>query len=132
MGDLDIACLDSAADWLESAGVLLAPYCFQSYDHWAAYKASDLCTEMRQAIGDDVGGVDKIANELYPVLKGFDRLPQPDGQQRDPQSGRHFRPDPAVRQLRPLLHPGRRVQRAHHLHPHRGRVHEPPDRPGRL
>lgn len=57
MGDLDIACLDSAADWLESAGVLLAPYCFQSYDHWAAYKTSDLCTEMRQAIGDAVGGV---------------------------------------------------------------------------
>ena len=23
---------------------------------------------------DDVGGVDKIANELYPVLKGFDKL----------------------------------------------------------
>ena len=23
---------------------------------------------------DDVGGADKIANELYPVLKGFDKL----------------------------------------------------------
>lgn len=57
MGDLDIACLDSAADWLEDAGVLLAPYCFQSYDHWAAYKASDLCTEMRGQISDAVGGI---------------------------------------------------------------------------
>ena len=31
MGDLDIAALDSATDWLEAAGVLFAPYCFQSY-----------------------------------------------------------------------------------------------------
>ena len=23
---------------------------------------------------DEIGGVDKIANELYPVLKGFDKL----------------------------------------------------------
>lgn len=57
MGDLDIACLDSAADWLESAGVLFAPYCFQSYDHWAAFKASDLCTEMRNEISEAVGGI---------------------------------------------------------------------------
>lgn len=57
MGYLDIACLDSAADWLEAAGVLFAPYCFQSYEHWAAFKASDLCTEMRTEIGKAVGGI---------------------------------------------------------------------------
>ena len=57
MGDLDIACLDSAADWLEAAGVLFAPYCFQSYEHWAAFKASDLCTEMRGEISKAVGGI---------------------------------------------------------------------------
>ncbi len=57
MGDLDIACLDSAADWLEASGVLFAPYCFKSYDHWAKFKKSDLCTEIRSQIGDAVGGV---------------------------------------------------------------------------
>ena len=30
MGDLDIAALDSATDWLEAAGVLFAPYCSRS------------------------------------------------------------------------------------------------------
>lgn len=57
MGDLDIACLDSGADWLEAAGVLFAPYCFQSYEHWATFKASDLCTEMRSEISAAVGGI---------------------------------------------------------------------------
>lgn len=60
MGDLDIACLDSSADWLEAGGVLFAPYCFQSYDHWATFKASDLCTEMREAISEAVGGIKQL------------------------------------------------------------------------
>ncbi|WP_251445734.1 TRAP transporter substrate-binding protein [Vermiculatibacterium agrestimuris] len=60
MGDLDIACLDSAADWLEDAGVLFAPYCFQSYEHWNKFKASDLYDEMREAIGNAVGGIKQL------------------------------------------------------------------------
>lgn len=57
MGTLDIACLDSASDWLESAGVLFAPYCFDSYDHWANFKASDLSEEIRAEVGTAVGDV---------------------------------------------------------------------------
>lgn len=60
MGTLDIACLDSASDWLEDAGVLFAPYCFESYEHWQNFKDSELCTEMRDAIGEAVGGVKQL------------------------------------------------------------------------
>ena len=85
MGDLDIAALDSATDWLEAAGVLFAPYCFQSYEHWAAFKASDLCTEMREAISEAVGGVKQLnmynfgfrhltGNKPIRTLEDFDGL----------------------------------------------------------
>ena len=85
MGDLDIACLDSASDWLEAAGVLFAPYCFQSYEHWAAFKASDLCTEMRREISKAVGGIEQLnmynfgfrhltANKEIRTLADFDGL----------------------------------------------------------
>lgn len=85
MGDLDIACLDSAADWLESAGVLFAPYCFQSYDHWAAFKNSELATTIRSDISDAVGGVKQMnlynfgfrnltANKEIRTLSDFDGL----------------------------------------------------------
>ena len=60
MGDLDIACLDSAADWDEAAGVLFAPYCFQSYAHWNAFKKSDICTEMMDEISKAVGGIKQL------------------------------------------------------------------------
>lgn len=60
MGTLDIACLDSASDWLEAGGVLFAPYCFESYDHWKNFKESDLCVEMREEIGKAVGGVKQL------------------------------------------------------------------------
>ena len=60
MGTLDIACLDSASDWLEAGGVLFAPYCFDSYEHWQAFKNSELCGEMRQEIGKAVGGVRQL------------------------------------------------------------------------
>ena len=85
MGDLDIACLDSASDWLEAAGVLFAPYCFQSYEHWAAFKASDLCAEMRNEISKAVGGIEQLnmynfgfrhltANKEIRTLADFDGL----------------------------------------------------------
>ncbi len=57
MGTLDIACLDSASDWLEAAGVLFAPYCFDSYEHWANFKSSDLSEEIRAEVGTAVGDV---------------------------------------------------------------------------
>ncbi len=60
MGTLDIACLDSASDWLESGGVLFAPYCFDSYEHWRTFKESELCSEMREEIGKAVGGVRQL------------------------------------------------------------------------
>lgn len=60
MGTLDIACLDSASDWLEAGGVLFAPYCFDSYEHWQSFKESDLCTEMRGEISKAVGGINQL------------------------------------------------------------------------
>ncbi|XOQ45162.1 MAG: C4-dicarboxylate ABC transporter substrate-binding protein [Clostridium sp.] len=85
MGDLDIACLDSAADWLEDAGVLFAPYCFKDYEHWKTFKNSDLCTEMRKEISEAVGGVVQLnmynfgfrnltANKEIRTLDDFDGL----------------------------------------------------------
>jgi len=60
MGDLDIACLDSASDWDPAAGVLFAPYCFQSYAHWEAFKKSEICTEMMDEISKAVGGIKQL------------------------------------------------------------------------
>ncbi len=60
MGDLDIACLDSASDWDPAAGVLFAPYCFQSYKHWDAFKKSEICTEMMDEISAAVGGIKQL------------------------------------------------------------------------
>ena len=57
MGMLDMACLDSAADWLPKAGVVLGPYVFRSYDHWANFKKSDLYNRLREEIGQAVGVV---------------------------------------------------------------------------
>lgn len=85
MGTLDIACLDSASDWLEAGGVLFAPYCFDSYDHWAKFKASDLCTNMREEIGTAVGNIKQLnmynfgfrnltANKEIRTLDDFDGL----------------------------------------------------------
>lgn len=85
MGTLDIACLDSASDWLEAGGVLFAPYCFDSYEHWQKFKDSDLCTEMRDEISKAVGGVKQLnmynfgfrnltANKPITTLDDFDGL----------------------------------------------------------
>ena len=85
MGTLDIACLDSASDWLEAGGVLFAPYCFDSYEHWQKYKESDLCTQMRDEISKAVGGIKQLnmynfgfrnltANKEIRTLADFDGL----------------------------------------------------------
>lgn len=57
MGMLDFACLDSAADWLPKAGVVLGPYVFRSYQHWANFKQSDFYNQLREEISDALGVV---------------------------------------------------------------------------
>lgn len=57
MGTIDIACLDSASDWLEASGVLFAPYCFENYEHWNKFKQSDLRVEISEQIGESVGDI---------------------------------------------------------------------------
>ncbi len=85
MGQLDIACLDSASDWLDAGGVIFAPYCFDSYEHWQKFKKSELCEKMRGEISKAVGGIYQLnmynfgfrnltANKEIRTLKDFDGL----------------------------------------------------------
>lgn len=55
LGGLDFACLDSAADWLTKAGVLLGPYVFRSYDHFENFKQADFYDDLKAEIGEAVG-----------------------------------------------------------------------------
>lgn len=55
MGGLDFACLDSAADWLPKAGVLLGPYVFRSYDHFENFKKANFYDDLKAEIGEAVG-----------------------------------------------------------------------------
>ncbi|MEA5013818.1 MAG: TRAP transporter substrate-binding protein [Candidatus Limiplasma sp.] len=55
MGTVDFACLDSAANWLNKAGVLLGPYVFRSYDHWQNFKSADFYPALKAEIGEAVG-----------------------------------------------------------------------------
>lgn len=55
MGAVDFACLDSAADWLNKAGVLLGPYVFRSYDHFNNLKKADFYGDLKAEIGEAVG-----------------------------------------------------------------------------
>ena len=55
MGGLDFACLDSAADWLTKAGVLLGPYVFRSYEHFENFKQADFYDDLKAEIGEAVG-----------------------------------------------------------------------------
>ena len=55
LGGLDFACLDSAADWLTKAGVLLGPYVFRSYEHFDNFKQADFYDALNEEIGAAVG-----------------------------------------------------------------------------
>ncbi|MDR1533785.1 MAG: TRAP transporter substrate-binding protein [Planctomycetota bacterium] len=55
MGALDMCPLDTAADYLEESGVMLGPYTFTNYDHWARFKKSDVYRELKDKISDAVG-----------------------------------------------------------------------------
>jgi tripartite ATP-independent transporter DctP family solute receptor len=55
MGQLDMAPLDSAAEYLPKAGVLLGPYVFRSYEHWENFRNSELYENLKDEIGQAVG-----------------------------------------------------------------------------
>ncbi len=55
MGVLDFCPLDTAIDYYPESGVLLSPYTFRDYDHWRAFKKSDVYTDLLATIGEKVG-----------------------------------------------------------------------------
>jgi tripartite ATP-independent transporter DctP family solute receptor len=55
MGVLDLCPLDTAIDYYEESGVLLSPYTFRDYDHWAKFKQSKVYGELLETIGEKVG-----------------------------------------------------------------------------
>ncbi|MGE4464478.1 TRAP transporter substrate-binding protein [Sphaerochaeta sp.] len=55
MGQLDMAPLDSASEYLPKSGVLLGPYVFRSYGHWTNFKNSDLYENLKDDISKAVG-----------------------------------------------------------------------------
>ena len=55
MGQIDMAPLDSASQYLPKAGVLLGPYVFRSYSHWTNFKNSSLYKDLKDEIGKAVG-----------------------------------------------------------------------------
>lgn len=55
MGQLDMAPLDSASEYLPKSGVLLGPYVFRSYDHWTNFKNSELYENLKDEISEAVG-----------------------------------------------------------------------------
>jgi len=59
-GTLDFAPLDTAIDYLPSSGVLLAPYTFRDYDHWASFKQSGVYDELLADISE-AAGVQQLA-----------------------------------------------------------------------
>jgi len=55
MGQLDMAPLDSASEYLAKSGVVLGPYVFRSYGHWANFKKSEVYENFKKEIGSAVG-----------------------------------------------------------------------------
>lgn len=55
MGTLDFSWYDTGMDYAERLGVLLAPFAFDSYDHWLAFKQSDAYAEFVQDMSDTCG-----------------------------------------------------------------------------
>ncbi|MBP3736662.1 MAG: TRAP transporter substrate-binding protein [Lachnospiraceae bacterium] len=54
-GTLDFAWYDTGMNYAERLGVLLAPFCFESYDHWLAFKQSDVYKDFVQDMSDTCG-----------------------------------------------------------------------------
>ncbi len=55
MGVLDFCPLDTAIDYYPESGVMLSPYTFRDYDHWRAFKKSDVYGDLLDNIGEKVG-----------------------------------------------------------------------------
>ena len=55
MGQLDMAPLDSASEYLPKSGVLLGPYVFRSQSHWTNFKNSTVYSELKADISKAVG-----------------------------------------------------------------------------
>lgn len=55
MGTLDFSWYDTGMNHAERLGVLLAPFAFDSYDHWLAFKQSDAYAEFVQDMSDTCG-----------------------------------------------------------------------------
>lgn len=55
MGTLDFTWYDTGMNHAERLGVLLAPFAFDSYDHWLAFKKSDAYAEFVQDMSDTCG-----------------------------------------------------------------------------
>lgn len=51
-GTLDFAWYDTGMDYAERLGVLLSPFCFDSYDHWKAFKKSEVYQDFVQDMSD--------------------------------------------------------------------------------
>lgn len=55
IGDLDATQFDTGIEWAERLGTLLAPYTFESYEHWLAFKETEAYTEYVQDMSDTIG-----------------------------------------------------------------------------
>lgn len=84
MGTLDMTCLDSAADWLPKAGVVLGPYVFKSHDHWDKFKDSKTYKELKAEVSEAMNVVQLdmynfgfrhlTANKEIRTLEDFDDI----------------------------------------------------------
>lgn len=84
MGTLDMTCLDSAADWLPKAGVVLGPYVFKSYEHWNKFKNSDTYKQLKDEISQSMNVVQldmynfgfrhMTGNKVLSKLEDFDDI----------------------------------------------------------
>ncbi|MDR6756369.1 tripartite ATP-independent transporter DctP family solute receptor [Mycoplana sp. BE70] len=55
MGTLDMAPLDTAIDCMPASGVMLSPYTFRDYDHWRAFKGSEVYGKLLADISEACG-----------------------------------------------------------------------------
>lgn len=54
-GTLDLAPVDTAVNFYPPSGVLLGPYTFRDYDHWIAFKESEVAAELKETISEKMG-----------------------------------------------------------------------------
>jgi tripartite ATP-independent transporter DctP family solute receptor len=84
MGQLDMAPLDSASNYLPKAGIVLGPYVFRSYEHWKNFKASQTYENLKSEISKAVnvqqldlynfGFRNMTGNKIFKTLKDFETV----------------------------------------------------------